>query len=120
MEAVSVPSGGRQKGFDLTSYQWSPRGDTILLAGVGDLWLLDPANRQSGRLTHDGVEKEVPTFSPAGERIAFVKKHDLYLVDVKSGAVRRLTRDGSDTDLQWPPRLGVWGGTGRALHRARL
>ena len=87
----------RKERLDLSSYQWSPRGDSILLLGENDLWLLNPDTRELRRLTRDGVVKEVPTFSPAGDRIAFVKKHDLYVVDVKSGAVRQLTHDGSDT-----------------------
>jgi dipeptidyl-peptidase-4 len=90
------PSGGKEK-LDVNSYQWSPRGDAILLQGENDLWLFDPQDGGVRRLTHDGEAKEVPTFSPAGDRIAFVKKHNLYVVDVKGGAIRQLTRDGSDT-----------------------
>jgi len=90
------PAGGKQR-LNLNSYQWSPRGDVILLEGDNDLWLLDPPTLGLRRLTQDGEAKEVPAFSPTGDEIAFVKKHDLYVVDVKSGAVRQLTRDGSDT-----------------------
>ncbi len=90
------PAGGKEK-LDLSSYQWSPRGDAILLEGENDLWLLDPQTGGLRRLTQDGEAKEVPAFSPAGDRIAFVKKHDLYVLDVKSGAIRQLTHDGSDT-----------------------
>jgi dipeptidyl-peptidase-4 len=97
-ETVLFNPAGRKEKFDLSSYQWSPRGDAILLeGGQRDLWLLDPRTGGLRKLTQDGGEKEVPTFSPAGDRIAFVKKHNLYIVDVKSGAVRQLTRDGSDT-----------------------
>ena len=35
------PSAQKEK-LDLSSYQWSPRGDAILLEGESDLWLLDP------------------------------------------------------------------------------
>src|ERR1035437_1122194 len=87
----------RKEKFDLSSYQWSPRGDVILLMAENDLWLLNFQTGGLRRLTHDGVQKEVPAFSPTGDRIAFVKKHDLYVADVKSGAVRRLTRDGRHT-----------------------
>ena len=90
------PAGGQEK-LDLNSYQWSPRGDAILLGGEKDLWWLDPQTGGLRRLTQDGEAKEVPAFSPAGDRIAFVKKHDLYVVEVKSGAIRQLTHDGSDT-----------------------
>lgn len=90
------PASGQEK-LDLSSYQWSPRGDAILIEGENDLWLLDPHTGGLRRLTQGGEVKEVPTFSPVGDRIAFVKKHDLYVVDVKSGAVHQLTHDGSDT-----------------------
>ena len=38
---LSIPRSGKKK-LDLSSYQWSPRGDAILLEGENDLWLLDP------------------------------------------------------------------------------
>jgi len=90
------PANGQEK-LDLGSYQWSPRGDAILLEGENDLWLLDPQAGGLRRLTEDPETKEVPAFSPAGERIAFVKKHDLYVLEVKSGSIRQLSHDGSDT-----------------------
>src|SRR5208282_3093225 len=89
------PAAGKQK-VDLNSYQWSPRGNAILLEGEDNLWLLDPQTGGLRRLTQGGDEKEVPQFSPAGDRIAFVKKNDLYVVEVKSGLIRQLTHDGSD------------------------
>ena len=96
-EAVLFHPADDQKKLNLSSYQWSPRGDAILLEGENDLWLLDPQTGGLRRLTPDGEEKEVPAFAPAGDRVAFVKKHDLYVLDVKSGAIRELTHDGSDT-----------------------
>jgi dipeptidyl-peptidase 4 len=96
-ETVLFRASDRKEKIELDSYQWSPRGDAVLLEGENDLWLLDPKTGELRRLTHDGEEKEVPTFSPAGDRIAFVRKHDLHVVDVKGGATQRLTHDGSDT-----------------------
>jgi dipeptidyl-peptidase-4 len=90
------PAGGQEK-LDLSSYQWSPGGDAILLEGENDLWLLDPQTGGLRRLTQDAEAKEVPAFSPSGDRIAFVRKHDLYVMDVKDGALHQLTHDGSDT-----------------------
>ncbi len=87
---------GKEK-LDLNSYQWSPRGDAILLEGENDLWLLDPRTAAVRKLTHDGVLKEVPTFSPSGDRVAFVKNHNLLIVEIKTGVVRQLTHDGSAT-----------------------
>jgi dipeptidyl-peptidase-4 len=96
-ETVIFDLAVRKEKLDLRSYQWSPRGDAILLEGENDLWLLDPQSGGVRRLTHDGLAKEVATFSPAGVEIAFVQKHDLYVSGVKTGATRRLTHDGSDT-----------------------
>lgn len=114
-ETVLFDSAAGKQQLDLHSYQWSPRGDVILLEGDNDLWLLDPQTHGLRRLTHDGVAKEVPAFSPAGDRIAFVEKHDLYVVDAKSGAVRgspttgatRFTTAGSIgfTRRSWPTAL---------------
>jgi dipeptidyl-peptidase-4 len=96
-ETVLFDPSQHKESLDLSSYQWSPHGDRILLEGENDLWLLNPQTGELRRLSHDGGTKEVPAFSPTGDRIAFVKKHDLYVLDVKSGAIRQLTHDGSDT-----------------------
>jgi dipeptidyl-peptidase-4 len=96
-ETVLFDASGRKEEFDLKSYQWSPRGDAILLTGENDLWVLNPQTGGLRRLTQDAEVEEVPTFSPAGNRIAFVKKHDLYVFDLATGAARRLTRGGSET-----------------------
>jgi dipeptidyl-peptidase-4 len=96
-EIILFNPADRKEKLDLSSYQWSPRGDAILLDGESDLWLFDPQTGGVRRLTQDGEAKEVPVFSPAGDRIAFVKKHDLYVADVKGGAIRQLTHDGGDT-----------------------
>ena len=96
-ESVIYRDTGDQARLDLNSYQWSPRGDSILVQGLSDLWLLNSQTGARRRLTQDGDAKEVPTFSPSGEQIAFVKKHDLYVLNPKDGVARQLTRDGSDT-----------------------
>ena len=96
-------TGGDLK-LSLTSYQWSPKGDALLLTGEHDLWLLDVQNGQRRRLTDDPEEEEDATFSPAGDRIAFVKGNNLYTEDLKTGAglkpaATKLTTDGSDDVL---------------------
>ena len=96
-ETLLFTAAGRKEKLDLNSYQWSPRGDLLLLEGENNLWLLDPHSGDLRQLTSDRDEKEVPTFSPTGDRIAFVMKHDLCVVEVKSGTVRQLTHDGSDS-----------------------
>lgn len=96
-ETVLFASTNQSEDIDLDSYQWSPRGDAVLLEGQSEFWLFNPATHALRRLTTDGEEKEVPSFSPAGDRIAFVKDHDLYVIDLATGETRRLTRDGGDT-----------------------
>ena len=96
-ETVLFDPSTRKEKLALDSYQWSPRGDAILLEGENDLWLLEAQSGQLRRLTQDEDAEEVPAFSPAGDRIAFVKKHDLYVLDLEKGAARRLTQDGSGT-----------------------
>ncbi len=96
-ETVLFNSLDHKEKLNLSSYQWSPRGDAILLEGDNDLWLLEARTGQLRRLTHDADTEEVPAFSPAGDRIAFVKKHNLFVLDLGTGAARRLTRDGNDT-----------------------
>jgi len=82
--------------LNLDSYQWSPKGDALLLEGSHDLWLLDAASGRKTRLTTDGEEKEDVTFSPMGDRVAFVKKNNLYVEEIASGAVKQLTTDGGE------------------------
>ena len=91
-------TGGDLK-LSLVSYQWSPKGDALLLAGQHDLWLLDLQSGHRRRLTDDPEEEEDASFSPAGDRIAFVKSNNLYTENLKTGLVRRLTADGSDDVL---------------------
>jgi dipeptidyl-peptidase-4 len=94
-ERVLLQPGGETSTLKLSSYVWSPKGDSILLAGDNDLWIYDVRTAQVKRLTHDDSVKELPTFSPTGDRAAFVEKNDLYVVEISTGHVTRLTHDGS-------------------------
>jgi dipeptidyl-peptidase-4 len=87
-------TGGDLK-LSLSSYQWSPKGDVLLLEGQNDLWLLDVESGQQRRLTDDPEEEEDATFSPAGDRIAFVKGNNIYTEELKTGLLKKLTSDGS-------------------------
>src|SRR6266496_309742 len=85
--------------LSLSSYQWSPRGDAILVAGANDLWWIPMASGRPERLTQDAAAEELPTFSPDGTHVAFVKQNNLFVVDVPSGRARQLTFDGRDLVL---------------------
>jgi len=91
-------TGGDLK-LSLASYQWSPKGDALLLTGEHDLWLLDVQSGQRRRLTDDPEEEEDAAFSPAGDGIAFVKGNNLYTEDLTTGSLKKLTSDGSEDVL---------------------
>src|SRR5579859_3439692 len=69
-ERELVGSGGETEKLNLASYQWSPKGDALLLQGGKDLWLLDIESGVRQRLTNDADQDEDATFSPAGDRVA--------------------------------------------------
>jgi len=85
-----------EDGIDVTSAQWSPEGDAMLLTGEKALWLLDV---DSGRLDSlvEGAAKTAVAFSPTGDAVSFVQDNDLYVIRIGDGQVQRLTTDGSDT-----------------------
>jgi dipeptidyl-peptidase 4 len=80
---------------DLHSYRWSPKGNRILFEGGGNLWLLDPANGETKRLTDDPQKDEEPTFAPTGDRVAFVRQNNLYTLSLQTGRITQLTNDGT-------------------------
>src|SRR6185295_16567115 len=80
----------------LEKYSWSPRGETLLLAAKGDLYLFPLASRKLRRLTRTEAAEEDASFSPDGSRIAFVRGFDLYALDVATGRETRLTTGGKE------------------------
>jgi dipeptidyl-peptidase-4 len=95
-ESLLVDSSGEKEKLTLASYQWSPKGDVLLLQGENDLWLIEAKTKEKRRLTKDPEEEDVPTFSPGGNRVAYVKNNNLYSVDLKTGLVEKLTADGEE------------------------
>lgn len=87
---------GHRDGIDITSAQWSPDGEKLLLTGAGALWLLYV---ESGRLAAlaEGPAKTAVLFSPSGDAISYVQDNDLYTVRIADGRVQRITSDGSAT-----------------------
>ena len=71
--------------LDLSSYQWSPGGDALLLRGEKDIWLYNLATGQMKSLVKDAVPLEDVTFSPTGERVAFVEQNNLFAFDLRTG-----------------------------------
>jgi len=94
VRAADIVQGGEEA--KLEKYSWSPRGDTLLLAAKGDLYLFPLASRKLRRLTRTEAAEEDASFSPDGSRIAFVRGFDLYALDVATGRETRLTTGGKE------------------------
>ncbi len=108
---ASPPSGiGRQPG---RTYQWSPRGNELLLAAQGQLYLLKLANGEVKPLTSAKEPAEDPKFSPDGNWVSFVRAYNLYVVNLASGKETALTRDGREEwmngtlDWVYPEELSI-------------
>jgi dipeptidyl-peptidase-4 len=85
--------------LDLSSYQWSPGGDALLLQGEKGMWLYDLVTSQMKSLIKDTTSVEDVTFSPTGERVAFVQQNNLFALDLKTGLREKLTSDGNENVL---------------------
>ncbi len=83
--------------IDVTSAQWSPQGDRLLLMGGDALWLLDVQSSDMQALLQISSSMTGVTFTPDGARVSYVQGNDLYLLDIDSGEVQRLTSDGGET-----------------------
>jgi dipeptidyl-peptidase-4 len=85
-------------GIDVTSAQWAPAGDTMLLAGDTALWILDVSSGALRKAVDlKGRELDATAFTPDGARISYTLDSDLYVTTLKSGATQRLTRGGGET-----------------------
>jgi dipeptidyl-peptidase-4 len=91
--------------LSLSTYQWSPNGDTLLLEGDGKLWLWDAKTHGLRALAQVQGPFDDVSFSPTGNSVAFVQKNNIYLIDIRNGQQRELTQDGSasilDGKLDW-------------------
>ncbi len=83
--------------IDVTSAQWSPQGDRLLLTGDTALWLLDLSTGKLTSLVENTGNVTGQMFTPDGTRISYVQDNDLYVVGIADGQVQRLTTDGGET-----------------------
>jgi dipeptidyl-peptidase-4 len=93
---VLLDPSGQPDNIDVTSAQWSPQGDTMLLSGDASLWLLAVASGELSQLVEAGASKTAMIFTPSGTHVSYVQDNDLYTVSIGDGQVRRITSDGSD------------------------
>jgi dipeptidyl-peptidase-4 len=93
-DRVILDPAGRPDRIDIGTAQWSPAGNTLLLAGDDSLWLLHSKSAELSQVP--GVVGNVDTvmFSPDGTRLTYTKDNDLYVADLAGGRVQRLTADG--------------------------
>ncbi len=83
--------------IDVTTAQWSPGGDRMLLAGDDGLWLLDVATGELATALQGGSSRTGVMFTPDGAHLSYVQENDLYLAGLDDGQVQRLTTDGGAT-----------------------
>ena len=85
---------------------------TLRRNGNADIYVLDQANRQLVRLTHDPAEDRQPTWSPDGSKLLFVSRRrgdaDLFVLDLGTDELQQLTRSEWDEyEPAWSPD-GQW------------
>ena len=83
--------------IDVTSAQWSPSGDKMLLTGDEALWLLDVSTGELTSVVENAGSVTGQMFTPDGKRISYVQDNDLYVLTLADGKVQRLTTDGGET-----------------------
>jgi len=81
---------------DLSSYQWSPDGEALLIQGEKEVWLYNLATRRMKSLVKETAPIEDVTFSPTGDRVAFVEQNNLFALDLSTGLCGKLTNDLND------------------------
>ncbi len=88
---------GAPDAIDISSVQWSPAGDRLLLSGTSALWLLDVATGALTQLVEGGSARTAALFTPDGARVSYVQDNDLYQVRIDDGQLQRLTTGGGET-----------------------
>ena len=100
--------------IDVTSAQWSPQGDKLLLTGDTALWLLEVNTGELKSLIENTGSVTGQMFTPDGKGISYVQDNDLYVLNLADSQVQRLTTDGGR-----PYSTGRWTGcTTRSWRRA--
>jgi dipeptidyl-peptidase-4 len=90
----------RQRGFGVTSYGWSQRGDTLLVPVRGALYVQHGAGGRLRKVTDAEPPCIDPQLNADGTAVAFVRAGELYSLDlIRDDAVPvRLTFDATPPD----------------------
>jgi dipeptidyl-peptidase-4 len=91
---VLLDPSGQPDNIDVTSAQWSPQGDSMLLSGDDNLWLLDVGSGEIKPFAPGGSKTSM-AFTPSGTHVSFVRDNDIYIARLSDGQELRLTSDGS-------------------------
>ncbi|MFA6033317.1 MAG: hypothetical protein WC889_10495, partial [Myxococcota bacterium] len=67
---VLLDPADRPGGIDVTTAQWSPAGDAMLLAGDTSLWLLDTASGGLKPVAGGGGAIDAMMFAPSGTQVS--------------------------------------------------
>lgn len=87
----------RHFAFGITSYEWHPSEQEILLPLDGGATLFDVSQASFRELTPAGTRQTDIRYSPRGSYVSFVRQGDLYFVERRHGTATRVTNDGSST-----------------------
>lgn len=107
---VAAPGGGemtaeeqaereRRRSFagGITSHQWHPDGEHILLVAHGAAYMAGIVDGNATASTATGTRQTGIRLSPRGTHLSYVRDGDLFTRDLDSGDERRLTTDGGGT-----------------------
>ncbi len=97
LDPGKLSGAAKDAAIDLTTAQWSPKGDRLLLAGADSLWLLDLPSGELETLVSGAGNRTAAAFVPDGGSVSYVQDNDLYLVGIADREVQRITRDGGET-----------------------
>lgn len=93
---TALDPAGNPDFIDISTAQWSPKGDALLLAGKSSLWLMDVKTGGLKPLATGTTTKSGIMFVPSGTHISFVQNNDLYSVCISDGLIERITTDGGE------------------------
>lgn len=116
--AEPVPQSGSSQATGLgrvtpQRFQWSPKGDALLVVSQGNLYWFDLKTQEGKRLTSSKEAAEDPKISPDGRTVSFVRSYNLWVVDIATGKEKQLTSDGREEllngklDWVYPEEFGI-------------
>lgn len=78
-------------------YQWSARGDSLLVSFAGDLFLVSASDRRVQRVTKTDTLEFDPQLAPDGARVSFTRGSNLYIRTLADNSETAVGADASDT-----------------------